>query len=159
MSEAVLQLRPATARDAYALWLWANDADTRAASFGRGAIPWPRHVAWLARQLEDDGAMVLLAESRDGQPLGSVRFDTTDAWITVRLSYVVAPESRGQALSAPLIRGGVERLRATHARGAPARSAVRADVTSTNARSLRVFRGLGWAEEPSEAGIITFWFR
>ena len=160
VSDGTLRLRVATAGDAHLLWLWANDVETRAASFGRDPIPWPEHVAWLTRQLESGRAVVLIAESADAdgaerrQPLGSVRFDTADGWTTARLSYVVAPESRGRALSRPLIRCAVEWLRATHAS-----VWVRAEVLRANTRSLRVFRGLSWVEEPSSTDLITFWFQ
>ena len=47
-----VQLRDATPADAYALWLWANDAETRAASRARDPIPWAAHVTWLGQQME-----------------------------------------------------------------------------------------------------------
>ena len=143
MTLRALQLRAAEAGDVYSLWLWANDAETRRASFGRGAIAWSDHVAWFERQQGGDG-YVFIGEA-DGQPIGSVRFDSADGWRTARLSYVVAPESRGQGWSRSLVLGGVERLEELRP-GAK----VMARVMPDNSASLRVFRGLGWSESADQ---------
>ncbi|HEX2188379.1 MAG TPA: GNAT family N-acetyltransferase [Longimicrobiaceae bacterium] len=151
---APLRVVPAAAGDAYALWLWANDAGTRAASFGRDPIAWADHVAWLERALADAAHAVLVARSADGRPVGSIRFDTGDGWRTARLSYVVAPEARGEGRSGPMVRAGVAWVRGAH----PG-VAVRARVMEANERSLRVFRRLGWREERAEEGVREFWSR
>lgn len=148
-----LRVRPAVAGDAYALWLWANDPGTRAASFGREPVAWSGHVAWLAGALRDPGHAVLVAE-REGRPVGSVRFDTADGWRTARLSYVVAPEARGEGLSAPMVRAGVKWVEGAHRD-----VAVRARVMEANERSLRVFRRLGWRQDRVEEGVVEFWSR
>jgi RimJ/RimL family protein N-acetyltransferase len=135
-----LRLRPADRGDLYSLWLWANDPATRAASFGRPLIEWDEHLAWFASQ-EGRGAHVLMAEMPDGRPVGSIRFESSDGWLTARVSYVVAPEARGQGWSRPLVERGVSWLAASH----PSTALV-ARVAADNARSLRVFRGAGWSE-------------
>jgi RimJ/RimL family protein N-acetyltransferase len=136
-----LDLRRATPQDAYALWLWANDADTRAGSRGRDLIEWDEHIRWLNEQVTSDAAMIYVAESADRRPVASIRFDTRDGWQTARLSYVVAPESRGRGISNWLIRSGVDSLLRDH----PSATVV-AHVLQRNAASLRVFRNLGWRE-------------
>jgi RimJ/RimL family protein N-acetyltransferase len=146
-------LRRAGAADAYALWLWANDDATRAASRGRAVIPWSEHVRWLGTELAAGSAAVYIGE-RDALPVGSVRFDSPDGWRTARLSYVVAPESRGAGLSPLLVAQGVMEIR----RHWPA-VRLRAEVSPDNGRSLRVFRGLGWRESAPDAGgdVLAFW--
>ena len=147
-----LVLRPARAHDAYPLWLWRNDADARRGSFEQAPISWPEHVAWLHDRLGDVSAVVLLAEQGDGRPVGSIRFDTRDGWRTARLSFVLAPEIRGQGLGRPLVAEGVRYLRGTH----PSVS-IHADVQTGNERSLRIFRRLGWTEDASTDGVARFW--
>lgn len=149
---AAVEVRPAAPDDAYALWVWANDDGTRAASFGREPIAWADHVAWLGRALGDPSHGVLVARAGDGRPVGSVRFDTPDGWRTARLSYVVAPEARGAGLSAPMVIAGVEWVLREH----PG-VAVCARVMEFNERSLRVFRRLGWREESAGDGVRQFW--
>ncbi len=140
MSAARLRVRPAEERDLYSLWLWANDPETRRASFGRETIPWSEHVAWFERQRSDE-APIFIAETTEGQPIGSVRFDTGDGWRTARLSYVVAPEARRQGWSRQLVTHGVRRFRLLRPD-----VALTARVMADNVGSLRVFRGLGWDE-------------
>jgi hypothetical protein len=95
--------------------------------------------------------MMFVAEL-EGRPIGSVRFDSRDGWTTARLSYVVAPESRGARLSSPLVAGGVAAFRAEHPT-----TAIRAEVRQANERSLRVFRGGGWREESVDGEVSRFW--
>jgi RimJ/RimL family protein N-acetyltransferase len=140
MSAPRLRIRPADGRDLYCLWLWANDPETRRASFGRGTISWSDHVAWFERQRQGE-APIFIAETAQGQPIGSVRFDTDDGWRTTRLSYVVGPEARRQGWSCPLVTHGVQQFRLLRP-GATITARVMAD----NVGSLRVFRGLGWTE-------------
>jgi len=147
-------LRRSTLNDAYVLWLWRNDAETRRVSLQNAPIEWLEHISWLQERLGDPSSLVLLAESAKGQPVGSVRFDTRDAWQTARLSFVLAPEARGQGLGRPLVVEGVRYLRASHPT-----TAIYADVDTVNARSLRVFRGAGWTEQVSEPRAVRFWLR
>jgi RimJ/RimL family protein N-acetyltransferase len=140
MSASTLRVRPATGRDLYCLWLWANDPETRRASFGRETIPWSDHVAWFERQRCDE-APILIAETTERQPIGSVRFDTSDGWRTSRLSYVVAPEARQQGWSRPLVTQGVQHFRLLRPK-----VTITARVMAGNVGSLQVFRGLGWNE-------------
>lgn len=135
------------------MWIWANDPETRHGSHDRAVIEWPEHMDWLSRQLTSGAAAVLIAETADGRPTGCTRFETTDDWITARLSYVIAPEARGQGLSRPMVESAVAWLR-THV--APNATIV-ASVVTHNERSLRVFRSCGWQETgPGEQGVHRF---
>lgn len=151
-----LRLRPASETDAYMLWLWANDSETRRASFGREEIEWDAHVSWLAARVRNDDHMILIATTPTDQAVGVIRFDSADAWHTARLSYAIAPERRGRGLAAALVQAGTTRLRETRQS-----VAIRADVERDNQRSLRVFRNGGWAETADADGApgITFWNR
>jgi UDP-2,4-diacetamido-2,4,6-trideoxy-beta-L-altropyranose hydrolase len=146
-------MRPATTGDAYALWLWANDPETRNASLSGRAIPWIDHLQWLTARLADSWSLVLMGTAEDARPVGCVRFDTQDRWRTARLSYVVAPESRGQGYGTDLVAAGLRYVRSLHIG-----VAIWAEVKTANERSLRVFRGLGWLEEaPQQEDRRRFW--
>jgi len=152
VDEGEITVRAAARSDAYALWLWANDPETRGASFTGGEVRWADHVPWLAARLSDGSSVVLVGED-DSRPIGSVRFDSKDGWRTARLSYVVAPEARGQGWSTRLVRSGL-----THLKGLHSEVAIWAEVKPANERSLRVFRSLGWTEERTAGGATTFWW-
>ncbi len=55
-----LSLRSADEGDAYALWVWANESETRAGSGGRDAFTWDGHVGWLRERLHSEMALVLI---------------------------------------------------------------------------------------------------
>jgi RimJ/RimL family protein N-acetyltransferase len=144
-----VSVRPAELLDRYLLWLWANDEETRHASFHRDEVAWKDHVAWFARQIAD-GCHVLIGETAEAQPIGSIRFDTANGWRTTRLSYVVAPESRGRGWAQPLVRAGVAWLRVRRPE-----ADIEATVLSSNLASLRVFRELAWEERGGD-GVFEF---
>lgn len=147
-----LVVREARPEDAYALWIWANDLGTRTASNGRPEISWADHYKWFRDRLDDPSHTILLGLTPTDQPIGTIRFDSADEWATARLSYLVAPEARGLGLSAPLVSAGLMQLDRLHAH-----LNVWADVMLSNPRSLRVFRRLGWREEPQPTNITRFW--
>ena len=144
-----LVVRRAKSEDAYMLWLWANDAATRRASFHRHHIPWSDHISWFGQQLGNKSAIVLICQTADALPVGSIRFDTDDSWNEARLSYVVAPEARGQGLSRSLIELGIGQLAERHGE-----VVVHALVDDSNERSLAVFRRLHWDERADPQGTI-----
>lgn len=147
MTDETPRIRQALVQDAYALWLWANDPETRAASHSRQPIPWTAHVRWVNEQLASPNALILIAESGGGQPVGSTRFDSSDGWKSARLSYVVAPEARGRNISRTMLVEAIDFLRAQKRPGA-----IVADVMPDNERSLSVFRALGWQDIGPETG-------
>lgn len=136
-----MQLRSAERADAYALWLWANDALTREASGARPVIDWAGHVDWFVRRLGSPSALIYIGENANEQPVGSIRFESQDGWRTAVLSYVVAPEVRGRGYGRALLVEGVEAVRAVH----PG-VVLTAEVTTSNTRSTRLFEFLGWEE-------------
>jgi len=146
-----LQFRLANPGDAYALWIWANDPATRAASGDRPLIPWSTHVRWLRGRLGSPDALILIAEDEHCRPVGTVRFETDDRWLHARLSYGLAPEARGFGLGLPLLAGALGELdRRT------VDTAVTALVRPGNPASQRLFEKLRWSAEPAEGGAQAF---
>ena len=144
-------LRNAVSSDAYALWLWANDPAVRIASGDRGLIQWGEHLDWIAGRLASRDVMMLIGVIALERPIGTIRFETEDRWATARVSYLVAPEARGDGLGRQLLERGMEALVEVH-------PAARADalVTPANGASCHLFRSLGWTEEHSAAGLVRF---
>jgi RimJ/RimL family protein N-acetyltransferase len=133
-------LRPAGPDDAHRLLDWANDPETRAASFDREPIAWREHIAWLASVLGDPARRLWIAEE-SGEPVGQVRVDRVDR-VTGAVGLVsigLAPGARGRGLGRNVLRLGIaaaaDQLGIRHAR---------AVVLASNAPSLRLFEGAGF---------------
>jgi RimJ/RimL family protein N-acetyltransferase len=139
----------ASRADAYALWVWANDEASRAASGSRPPIPWEEHDAWCTRVLQDPSHRVFIGRLNRSRPIGTVRFDSQDNWGSARLSYVVAPEARGHGWGKRLIELGLAEL--------SVKTRVWGDVLPTNAPSLAIFRALGWDETVRGDEVCRFW--
>jgi len=136
LARPALRMRDVTIDDARLLFEWANDADTRAASFSSAAIVWESHQRWLAQRLANPRVHQYIADA-DGQPVAVVRFDPdeNEAVISVALS----PAQRGRGLGAIVIEAGVAR----YAERTGCRR-IRALIKPENQRSLRAFQRAGF---------------
>jgi UDP-2,4-diacetamido-2,4,6-trideoxy-beta-L-altropyranose hydrolase len=127
------------------LWTWANDSDTRAASFSHPTIPWADHERWFAARIADPECRIYVASPVGSAPIGQIRFERADAGVVVGVS--VAAECRGRGFAAALIAAGVEQAR----RELPAARIV-AYVRHDNVRSRRAFLDAGFAPDAAATG-------
>jgi spore coat polysaccharide biosynthesis predicted glycosyltransferase SpsG len=139
LKQLALRVREASAADAEVLWAWANDPDTRSASFSPAAIAWADHVAWLERRLSDPRCRIYLADDEAG-PVGQVRFDD-DGHGSAEVDVSVAPARRGERLASALIAAATERFVGEMPSAVPV-----AVVKQSNRRSLRSFVLAGYEE-------------
>lgn len=136
-------LRRAEHADARELWRLANASGVRENAFHSAPIPYDTHVAWLARKLDSDEAMMWVLVGESGL-LAQVRYDRVDAG-TALIDITVAPDARGRGI-------GAELLRRTH-RAACQGLAVgktRGVVFKTNVASARIFEKAGFREMSEE---------
>jgi RimJ/RimL family protein N-acetyltransferase len=135
----VVEVRPATAADAALLLTWANDPDTRAASFHPERIAPDEHAAWMTRSLTLPTRRLFIGMLGD-DPIGQVRLDANAAG-QAEVGISIAPERRGQGLGAGLLATAVEAGRRD-----PGLAVERfvARVRVGNEASIRLFEGAGF---------------
>ena len=137
-----VDLRPARPGDEELLFEWANDPDTRAASFASAPIPWPTHVAWFERRVADPDTRLWIAQ-QDGVPVAQIRFERAGVvWLA---AVVVAPDHRGRGLAASVIAAGTSELHRHTAEPAVAL------VKLGNDASVRAFLAAGYRDEGIDA--------
>src|SRR5688572_19368988 len=129
-------LRPATAADADVTFRWANDPETRAASFHSAAIERGEHERWLQRSLAGTERVLFIAE-RQGVAVGVMRLDYVSAG-RAEIGITVAPEQRGQGLALQVLLAGIERARQLGIERLVAR------IRPDNERSVRSFARAGF---------------
>jgi UDP-2,4-diacetamido-2,4,6-trideoxy-beta-L-altropyranose hydrolase len=132
-----VHLRRATEQDGRALHDWRNDPEVRAMSRDRKVISWEQHSAWLARTLADP-AKALLIGSKNGVPVGVVRFDMQGN--QAEISIYVVPDAKQRGLGRQLL-AAAERYCDGNLR---AIVQIRAEVLGTNDVSRRLFEGAGF---------------
>lgn len=131
-----LNIRRTTVKDAQLLWKWANDAETRAASFTTARIPWETHLAWFSERLVDPETFLYIAVD-DGEPIGQLRFKLEGDIAIVSVS--VAGEHRGKGYGKELLCLGTDKV----FEDSRAKT-VNAYVKSSNAASQRAFLRAGF---------------
>jgi RimJ/RimL family protein N-acetyltransferase len=143
-------MRVASAPDENLLLEWANNLGTRRNSGGRAVIGAEEHHRWLDASLHDpDNCLLLLAETHDAVPVGTVRFDRTDGgW---RVNYSLAAAFRGRGLARRML---VLALAVLAARREDRWVVGR--VLGTNLPSHRVFAALGFETVGEQHGFVEY---
>lgn len=134
-----VRLRDAGLSDARMLWDWANDTETRKASFSSEEIPWETHRAWYEKIIHDPNHYFWIAVDGNEASVGSIRFALQGNEATLSIS--IAPHSRGQGFGAEIVMTATKKLLAM--------SDVRmihAYVKPENTASSKLFRKTGFTE-------------
>jgi RimJ/RimL family protein N-acetyltransferase len=84
------------------LWEWANDSETRAASFSTSPIPWGNHVEWFKSKRSDPNCFFYIALDNDKTPVGQVRLDAKENEAVISVS--LDPRCRGKGYGSTVIR-------------------------------------------------------
>lgn len=132
-----LRLRTVEASDADLLLAWANDPDTRRASFRPALIERAGHLEWLASRLASPTTAFWIGES-DGRAVGQVRLEQQADGVA-EVSITVAPQARGAGIGRELLAAAV----AEAGRALPV-GTLRARVRADNVPSLALFEALGF---------------
>jgi UDP-2,4-diacetamido-2,4,6-trideoxy-beta-L-altropyranose hydrolase len=133
--QPVVRLRRVTESDANLILAWANDPETRAASFHPDLIDPVGHTRWMASRLASPTTGFWIGESDAGLAVGQVRVEGEE------LSISVAPDARGRGFGRALLAAAVEEAGRTLAV-----DRLVARVRLDNPASLALFTGGGFVE-------------
>jgi RimJ/RimL family protein N-acetyltransferase len=142
--QSEVRLRRTSQDDCHLLWKWANEPQTRAASFSSAAIPWESHVGWFETKLADPNAILYTAVNPAEIPVGYTRFQRSGDAATISLS--LGREFRGQGRGRTLLLLACERVFAESDV-----KQIDAYVKPDNEPSLRLFAGAGFVREGTES--------
>jgi len=142
MLERIILVQKAVESDCRQIYEWANDADTRAASFNKDHIEWDTHCNWLSERLRNPDCLLLICRDDKGNSLGLVRFDL--AGDETIMSINLDPNMRGQGLAVfIIIRTVAELFRRCNI------SRVSAFIKPQNLRSAKAFARAGFSMKGS----------
>ena len=97
----MIYLREATIKDRDQLYEWANDPETRRASFHTEKIVYEEHCRWFDKILNDESELQYILMNQD-EPVGQVRLTLEGEDAVV--SYSIAPDKRGLGYGREIIR-------------------------------------------------------
>jgi len=132
-----ITLRDVTDLDRELIWQWANDEETRKASYSQANISWDEHIRWFESVQRQKNHRFYIANNGCKKPVGQIRFtlDGKDAIV----SFSVAPESRRRSYGKEILIKAAEKLfNETNI------EQISAYVKSENKLSLRVFQKAGF---------------
>jgi UDP-2,4-diacetamido-2,4,6-trideoxy-beta-L-altropyranose hydrolase len=145
-----LVIRNSRAADEKLLLELANDPVTRRYSFGRPIVGEQEHHSWFCARLKQaQNCLLLIAETDDGVPLGTVRFDRGgERW---RVNYSVAAPYRGRGVGRRMLALALQEL----AQRREARC-VFGQAMVTNVASHKLFRDLGFEVIKDSDGVVEY---
>lgn len=108
--ERAIYLRDACEGDCVLVYKWANDPDSRAASFSTDPIAWEEHIQWFGRKLTDLDCILFIALDREGSPLGQVRFEIEGSDCDAVISTSIDSNFRGRGMGSLIILRATEEL-------------------------------------------------
>jgi len=103
-----LQARRTRVADETLILDWANDRETRMNGFCSEAISPEVHHHWFNSRLRDiEGCFMCIVESKDGVPVGQVRFQRTEGEI-YEVHYSLAKCFRGRNIGHEMLKTGMQ---------------------------------------------------
>jgi UDP-2,4-diacetamido-2,4,6-trideoxy-beta-L-altropyranose hydrolase len=138
-----LNLRRTVESDCEMFWEWANDPETRTASFHGHAISWKEHAEWFRAKLCDPKAILYTATNKEGLPLGEVRYQMEGKRAVLSIS--LGSRFRGCGWGQRILAVAVDRLFEDSEI-----EFIDAFVKPTNEASLKLFAGAGFQRFKSE---------
>lgn len=135
-----LIIRKANEQDCNLLLHWANDPEVRKSSFSPEPIAKDAHTRWFFRKLaRSESCQIYILETRNGLPVGQVRFDLADdEWL---LDYSVDQLVRGCGWGVEAVKLAIGRLLEDVGGD---RETVVADILMDNDASRRTLEKVGF---------------
>ena len=138
-----MDLRLATLDDALLLFTWRNDPLTRQQSHSIGEIDFASHLKWLKGSIANPARRLYVAETQ-GLPVGTVRADTENG--LTKLSWTVAPESRGRGFGTAMVKAMVRIIAGP----------LEAEIKTDNIASVRIAIAAGFTPDHVIDGVDYF---
>ena len=138
-----LELRRTLESDCAVFWEWANDPETRAASFHREPISWEDHAEWFRAKLSDTKAVFYTATNQEGVPVGQVRYQIEGKRAVLSVS--LGTRFRGCGWGRKILAVATERLFQESEV-----EAIDAYVKPTNEASIKLLAAAGFVRLPAE---------
>ena len=132
-----LRLRPVCEEDCKLIWEWANDDETRRASFSQSFIPWDEHIEWFNKKLNDPDHLFFILINDEEKEVGQIRYSIEGERAVVSCS--VAPDYRNLGYGSEGLRIGTKKL--FHERQV---QKIDAFVKVDNLISLKTFQKVGF---------------
>lgn len=139
-----LAVRRATAADAATMYAWRNHEKIRGVSRNQTAVDWEAHRAWVDRAIANPRQLLLIG-TREGVPVGVVRYDLGGDGSEVEISIYLDPEIAVRGLGSELLSAAEGRLQADFA----GVDTIRAEVLDENIASHRLFQRNGFERHGS----------
>lgn len=136
--EESITIRSAQEKDAMTYFEWANDKEVRQNSINKENIKLEDHLNWFNSKIKNENHFFCIAENREGEALGQVRFDKkgNETWL---INFSIAGNKRGKGIGEVMLHKSMTMIKKNLNA-----SVFTAYVNIHNIASLSIFNKLGF---------------
>ena len=128
-----LNQREVNSNDSNQLFLWRNEKSNRKSALDSKKIDLFTHTKWFKKKLSDNNCKILIFESKQGHPVGQIRFEKTkEKWI---IDYSVDKYFRGLGLGNIILKKSISKFKSGE---------FQAEVKKENKASIKTFIRIGF---------------
>ena len=134
-----IRIRPVTEADCYDLWSWRNHPMVRRGAFNSGKLDRKEHEKWFNEKIKDQQVSIYIAESKDEEKLGQVRFEVHNeqsSYINVNLNPLFFEKGLGSRM--------IEAATRYYFKEKSGIKKIIAEVMEENTASLKAFEKAGY---------------
>ena len=133
-----MQITQAVESDSKDIWMWRNDAQTRAMSITTAEVSWADHDRWFQDSCARPDRFLYIGRLSAAEKVGMCRFDISADAGTATVSINLNPQMRGKKLSYQLLDLAIKAFWATN------RLPLAATIRKQNASSIHCFGKCGF---------------
>lgn len=138
MTEHELSIRSAGPGDDRTIFAFINDPEIRGQSFYPAPITWEQHAAWYQKKITSDDFLMLIAETKNLDFIGQVRYEKMDAE-SIRVGIFINPKHKNAGFGHRLLSAtGLTALQIFNMKK------IVAEIKKQNAGSVRAFEKAGY---------------
>ncbi len=140
MESSDILLRKADLGDLLRYYIWVNEQSVRENAISRHRISFAEHVDWFKNKINSGKSILYIAENRERNPLGQVRFDIEDDFGLI--DYSVDEKHRGRGVGKLMLSSAIKRF--LEDKRVASCKYLKAWVKEQNIPSIKVFKKLGF---------------
>lgn len=145
------EFKLAKIEDCDLIYSWANDPEVRKNSFDTEHIKYEDHCKWFEGKLKSSTSNIYIFYDSD-VPTGQVRLDIDELKNQAIISYLIAPNKRGQGYGTRMLLALEELIKAEDINI----TTLVAEVKKDNFPSNNIFEKLGYSKEEVPEGYFVY---
>tara|TARA_B100001996_G_C18650159_1_gene589074 strand:+ start:220 stop:840 length:621 start_codon:yes stop_codon:yes gene_type:complete len=143
-----ISLRKAEPADSDLVLALRNEEESVLNSLSSKPVSQNEHDKWFDKRIKDKTCKFFIAEDRDKNSIGTIRFDISDDFKVAEVSIIVSSKYRGKGYGKSILKIAINSIAADYP------IVFMAKIKTTNLASIEIFKKCGFGEEYTQDGVL-----